>query len=170
MGNKYKSLFAGILTCTSHSWRIFLSSEESLLTGAENSPFSIAETMRRALWTPDVTSVCLVEAWVACWGWQKYDRYDMRAKPGRVMGTQVKISHANIRYPHNVSQSRRTQGNTYCLLIRNQHCNNVSKILMNLALSVAKHLWYLSEINSSKHVRLLTDLWKSGFLLKYGNL
>lgn len=41
--------FSGVLTCTSHSWRIFLSPEEAFLTAADSRCFSIAETMRRAL-------------------------------------------------------------------------------------------------------------------------
>lgn len=69
-----KTLFyPGVLTCTSHSWRIFLSPEEAFLTAADSRCFSIAETMRRALWTFNVSSICLVEAWTTCWGWQTHN-------------------------------------------------------------------------------------------------
>lgn len=111
-----QAMFAGILTCTSHSWRIFLSPEEALFTAADSSPFSIAETMRRALWTLDVSSICLVEAWVACWGWQKDNMTEYESEAGPCYGHTGK----NITYPHNVSQHMRTQGDTYCLLTRNQ--------------------------------------------------
>lgn len=149
------TLVYDILTSTGHSWRIFVSPEEALLTATDNSPFSVAETMWRALWTLDVSCICLVEAWVASWGVTERQWRHIRA---RLLSSYSEVTEkCDALLLYNVSYAQGSRGTWNNVYFFPSHIYSICNVTMELsgANNHHKFIWSVMLIVSCIYQKLI---------------